>query len=190
MGITIQYKGQLTDTSRIYELIEEVAEISNTMDWDFDVLDQEWRRIPTAHFESSDEGGIRIVGNTCLKGIQFIPHPKCEPIWLFFTSLGYLSTPFHIALDAEDLYPERKVWITSITHYAGADTHISIINLFRHLKNKYLHDLEIHDEGGYWSSGNKNLLESRIKHLNEIMALTDEELMKLVQERDRKNKEE
>ncbi len=190
MGITIQYKGKLTDTGRIYELIREIVEISDTMSWDYDILDQEWRRIPTAHFESTSEGGIRIIGNTCLKGIQFTPHPKCEPIWLFFTALGYLSTPFHIALDAEDLYPERKVWITSITHYAGADTHIAVINLFKHLKSKYLHDLEVHDEGGYWESGNRDHLELRINRLNEIMSMSDEALLKMVQERDRKKPEE
>ena len=183
MGISIQYRGSLNDRKEIYDLIREVSEISKTLSWHCEVLDQEWKTIPTARFEHAEDG-IRIVGNTCLKGVQFIPHEKCEPIWLFFTTAGNLSTPFHIALDAEDLYPERKVWITSITHYAGADVHIAILNLFKHLKKNYIADLEVHDEGGYWDSEDKSILEKKIKKLDQLMALTDEQLWDLVKEKD------
>lgn len=185
MGISIQYKGQLTDTRKIYDFILEAKEIAESMDWDYDILDQEWRRIPTARFESTQDGGIRIAGNTCLKGIQIIPHPKCEPIWLFFTAVGYLSTPFHIALDAEELYPERKIWITSVTHYAGVQTHISVIKFLKHLKKKYVHDLEVVDDGDYWDTEDEAHLEKKINNLNRMMAMTDEALMRMVRERDK-----
>ena len=189
MGISIQYRGSLDNKLAIYELIKEVAEIAKTLNWECEILDQEWKSIPTARFESTKDGGIQIVGNTCLKGVQFIPHAKCEPIWLFFTMAGNMSTPFHVALDAEDLYPERKVWITSITHYAGADIHISILNLFKHLKKKYISDLEVHDEGGYWETGDKSLLEFKIQKLDRLMAMSDEQLWKAVQEKDYRNNE-
>ena len=188
MGISIQYRGSINSTKTIYAFIKEVADIMDTMNWDYDILDQKWRAIPTAHFEHVDEEGIKIVGNTCLKGIQFVPHPKCEPVWLFFTSAGFMSTPFHVALDAEELYPERKVWITTLTHYAGPDVHIAILNLFKHLKRTYIHDLEVHDEGGYWASGDRLALVRRIEHLDKMMNLSDEALMKMMKEKEEKDK--
>ena len=182
MGISIQYRGSLNDQKSIYAFIKEVVDIVETMNWEYDILDQKWKAIPTAHFEHQGDDGIQIIGNTCLKGVQFIPHPKCEPVWLFFTAAGYLSTPFHVALDAEELYPERKVWITSITHYAGADVHIAVINLLKHLKRNYISDLEVHDEGGYWESSDRGLLIERINRLNHLMSLSDEALWKIIQE--------
>lgn len=183
MGISIQYRGSINDARSIYAFIREVADIVETMNWDYDILDQKWRTIPTAHFEHDSDEGVKIVGNTCLKGIQFIPHPKCEPVWLFFTSAGNLSTPFHVALDAEDLYPERKVWITTLTHYAGPEVHIAILKLFRHLKNTYISDLEVHDEGGYWETNDRDALENKIAHLDYIMKLSDEALLKMLKDK-------
>lgn len=160
MGVTIHYQGKINDKKTIYKLIEEVEDIAQTESWPYQVLDEDWAVPPTAKLEStSGLAGIQIIGHTGLKGIRFQPHPECEYIWLFFNHAGLLTTPFRIALDAEENYPERKPWLSTKTGFSSMATHIKVINLFQYLKEKYISDLDLQDESGFWESKNRNHLE-------------------------------
>lgn len=158
MGITIHYQGQIQNRAAIYQLIDEVEEIAKTQDWPYTILDEDWNLEPTARLESAEEPGIQIVGHTGLKGLRFTPHPESEPVWLFFDKSGILTTPFRVALDAEEGYPQRKTWISTKTKYADVTTHVKIINLFRYLKKRYFQDLKVRDESGFWDKEDLNRL--------------------------------
>jgi len=58
-------------------------------------------------------------------------------------------------------------------------THLWIVGLLRYLKSKYLPDLEVNDEGGYWETGDIPELERRREFLNAKMAELAGELVKL-----------
>lgn len=168
MGVTIQYRGKISDKRIIFQLIEEVEDIAKTEGWLYQTLNENWAMEPTAKLESSEGPGIQIVGHTGLKGLRFQPHPECESVWLFFNYAGILTTPFRVALDAEEHYPKRKSWVSTKTQFSTLATHVKIINLFRYLKKKYIHDLELMDETGYWETADLQVLE---KYYNREEAL-------------------
>jgi hypothetical protein len=59
---------------------------------------------------------------------------------------------------------ENWNWVK--TQFAPIHTHVVIIKLLRHLKTKYIHNLEVSDEGGYWDSGD---MEQLVSYRNSIL---------------------
>lgn len=171
MGVSIHYRGQLADPNTIYQLIEEVSDIAKTMGWQYKSMNEDWDMPPSARLESGDEPGIRIIGNCALKGIHFQAHEHCEPVWLYFNVQGILTSPFQVALDAAEGYPVHKPWLFTKTQYGGIDIHITVIKLLQYLKQKYLPDLEVEDESGYWETGDITELERRFHKVEEGLAM-------------------
>ena len=99
-----------------------------------------------------------------LKGISFLP-PESETIWLTFAPSGRLLSLINIF--AADIYLEQledseSIYTTSVkTQSAGVDTHIAILTLLKYLEKKYLTDMDVNDEGYYWKTMNKAVLEKR-----------------------------
>lgn len=169
MGVTIHYRGQLTNRDAVYSMIEEVIDIAQTMGWQYHCMDESWSNPPSAHLESGDEPGIHIVGDCGLKGIHFKPHERCEPVWLYFNAHGMLTSPFRVALDAEEGYPIRMPWISTKTQFGGIEIHITIVKILQYIKQKYLPNLEVEDEGGYWATGNVGELKKCFEAIEEGM---------------------
>lgn len=171
MGVSIHYRGQLAAPDSIYQLIEEVSDIAQTMGWKYKCMNEDWSAPPSARLESSREPGIRITGNCALKGIHFQPHEHCEPVWLYFNAQGILTSPFQVALDAEEGYPMRKTWLFTKTQFGGIETHITVVKLLQYLKQKYLPDLEVEDESGYWYTGDIAELKKRFHMVEEGLSI-------------------
>ena len=165
MGLSIHYRGALTDKRAVYHLIDEVEDIAKAMKWKYKVLDQDWSQRPTATFDSIAGGGVSIVGELALKGISFQVHPKCEWIHLVFNASCVISSPVQVAMSASEGYPAHAQWLSVKTQFAGPEAHIAIIRLLQYLKGKYLHDLEVTDEGDYWETGNYDTLKAKIEQL-------------------------
>ena len=159
MGVSIHYRGKLQNLDTIYALIEEVRDIAEVMGWKYKCMDDDWQLLPSAHLESARDAGIRIVGSCGLKGIQFAPAPLCEYVWLYFNAKGILTSPFRVALDAEEGYPMQEHWLATKTQHAGVEPHIAIVKLLRYLKSKYILDLQVEDEGDYWDGGDPQKLQ-------------------------------
>ncbi|MCB0581648.1 MAG: hypothetical protein KDD10_20355 [Phaeodactylibacter sp.] len=178
MGLCIHYRGALTDKRAIYQLMDEVEDIAKAMNWKYTVLDEDWSQPPTAKLDNSEAGRIQITGKLSLKGISLQVHPKSEWVYLLFNASCVISSPAQVALSAEEGYPAQAQWQSVKTQFAGAEAHIAIIRLFRYLKGKYLHDLEVSDEGEYWETENYDTLKSRLDKLDRAidimgMALAD-----------------
>ncbi|MBI2899125.1 MAG: hypothetical protein HYY17_03005 [Planctomycetes bacterium] len=95
-----------------------------------------------------------------LKGIRFHPHPDCEPVALLFDSGGRLRNPLLAGTD------ESGVCFVK-TQFAPVEVHIAIVKLFRHLKKRYFSEFTVTDEGDYWESGDRRVLEEKIAFLAE-----------------------
>ena len=158
MGVTIQYRGTIGDTAAVHQLIDEIVDIAKTQGWACQLLDEDWAEQPTARLDSAEGPGIQIVGRTVLKGLHFKPHPACEPVWLYFDRWGRMTTPFRVALDAADGYPGKEIWLSTKTKFSDLNTHLTIINLFRYLKKKYIPNLMVRDGSGYWEHKDLNQL--------------------------------
>lgn len=166
MDFTIHYSGQLSKLENVYEIIDELKDIAEIRNWSYTVLDDDWNTPPTAHLESSNHAGIQIKGHCGLKGIQFKPHIHCDSIWLYFNHKGFLTTPFQVALDAEEGYPQRINPLFVKTQNAGFETHILIVNLFKYLQKKFFPTLIVKDETNFWTHGNKVILKELFKANN------------------------
>jgi hypothetical protein len=158
MGITIYYKGTLTDIKRINDITSEVKDICQIMKWKFQELDDDWS-LPIDGALDKNGKHLKITGDLGLKGIGFQPHKDSEWLNLYFDNKGIICTPLFKAMYSNE--PDKVSSFNGIkTQFAPVHTHITVVKLLRHLKNKYIHDLEVIDDGGYWETDNVEKLES------------------------------
>lgn len=176
MGLTIHYKGALTDKRAIGRFIDEVEDIAKSMEWPYSILDQDWSRPPDITVSHHLPGRISLEGHAGLKGISFSPHPQCETVSLFFNASCFLTSPWGVAISAEEGYPAMADWQSVKTQFAGPEIHVVIVRLLRYLQGKYLHDLEVQDEGGYWENGDFEALKAKIAKIDLTLNQLDERL--------------
>jgi hypothetical protein len=166
MGVTIHYRGKLSDTNEIGAFIEELTDIAETMKWPHSVLDEDWSKPATAEL-TFNERGAEIIGDLSLKGISFIPHPKCEGVSLFFDADGNLRDPMSIMMILDGTLKPEDTWLSVKTQYAPLNVHITIVKLLKYLKNRYISNLEVNDEGQYWETSDPHILKVKMEFLNE-----------------------
>ncbi len=167
MGLSLHYKGSLTDKRQLAPLVEELEDIASSLQWKARVFDGSWDQKPDARLEQDSTGMNTIVGNLGLKGIALFPEPNCEPLYFCFSASGVMTSPVQVALSAVDGYPVTPTWISVKTQFAGPKIHIAIIKLLRYLSGKYLHDLDVEDESGYWENGDAAELAHRMDFIQE-----------------------
>jgi hypothetical protein len=165
MGVTIHYRGKLKSADLITPLMVEVEEICISNDWKYQMLTEEDAiSLPRLPFEDDDFEGDGFHHN--LRGISFEPHEKSEPIILLFNAEGALTSVFAHLFHKKD----KGTWCFVKTQFAGAETHIRIINLLKYLKKKYFKKLEIQDDGGYYPDENVEELKTRFDYLNNAIS--------------------
>jgi hypothetical protein len=144
MGLSIHYNGQINQPEKIAGLIAEITDICRDLNWTSQIIAE----------PNADK----------LNGICFAPE-GCEPIFLTFLPGGRMCSP--VNLMCRDIYEENGedgelLYTTSTkTQYAGFDAHVAIINLLRYLKEKYFSFFELSDEGLYWETNDKKVLQSQ-----------------------------
>lgn len=173
MGITIHYKGQLKNLTQSNSVIDELKDISEIMNWKFSIMDNDWNKPMTAEFLHF-ENRVEITGHLPLKGIRINPHPNCESFSILFDKDGYLQSVVLMVLNHENNQIPGKNYLSIKTQFAPTEIHISIIKLLKYLKNKYIPDLEVFDEGSYWETENKELLIEKISFLNKKMDMVED----------------
>ena len=144
MGLSIHYSGKIKNTDCVDELIAEVTDICQSLNWTYHI--------------------IREPNGDQLNGLFFSPE-NCEPICLAFLPDGRMCSPFNLmnrdiyeknGLDAELIYTT-----STKTQFAGADAHMAVIKLLSYLKEKYFAVFELNDEGMYWETMDEKVLASQ-----------------------------
>jgi hypothetical protein len=161
MGLSIHYSGRISKPELLPALIEEVEEIVKIYQWPYDVFE---RHFPPDTFGKKEY-------NDSIYGISFTP-ANCETIPVCFLSNGRISDIFHLDLFGRSKNPkERKyVYMLSVkTQFAGIEIHSFIIELFRYLNKKYFAGFKMIDEGSYWETHDKELLEFNFKKYNMLI---------------------
>lgn len=135
MGLTIHYTGHLRSNHEITELISDVTDICVTIGW---------RMMP-----------IHPSNIMPAKGLIITPEGS-ESIWLTFLANGMLYDASHFIYTSnpenEKIDERQGRWISTKTQYAGLDTHLAIIKMFRYLSQRYFKLFEMHDESSYWET--------------------------------------
>ncbi len=147
MGVTIHYKGKLNLPSLSVAFCEEMEDISKAMGWDFEVFN-----------DCHDLQPIR------LTGLFIYPHRNSEPLSLIFDYEGCLRNV--VMLKYPDEHPEFTYMNFIKTQFAPVEIHIAVVKLLRYIQKKYMTNLEVNDEGGYWETEDAALLKKRVDFLN------------------------
>jgi hypothetical protein len=166
MGLTIHYSARIKSRNLIPQLTDEIADICQSMGWEFDTVDKivEMKDDVTFTPPLDDHKNIR------LQGIMFHP-PKCESVIFTFLPSGWTSSYLHlmVAKDYQRIesvpifkdFPKLVYMMHTKTQRGGPDTHIAIIKLFRYLEKKYFAEFRVSDEGNYWETEDKTVLQER-----------------------------
>ncbi|MCF7816247.1 MAG: hypothetical protein K9M54_00055 [Kiritimatiellales bacterium] len=145
MGISIHFNGAI-ELERIDPLCAELADIAASLGFD--------ESVPV----DDDEKGLR--------GIILRPASGMEPVPFLFDSDGRLHALGDLIAGWDD-FPILSVAVK--TQFADCADHIWLIGLLRYLQRKYIPELKVLDEGGYWESNDAHELKRRIDALGAII---------------------
>ena len=166
MGVSIHYRGRLDDVARISALSEELADIADAMGWQSTRLEDDWEETARARLRGIPGGG-RIDGHLGLQGVQITPGHKGESLSFFFDREGALRSPVTMLSILDGTLKPEQAWISVKTQFVSPEVHVWIIGLLRYLKERYISDLEVSDEGEYWETGNVDALTEKMDLLDE-----------------------
>lgn len=183
MGVTIHYRGTIDDTSMVGKLADEMEDFAQSLGWKTKRWDEDWSKSTrlsssksnTARFSNSKRQ-FRILGHAPLRGITLFPHQHCESFCLTFDPDGSLVDIVGMAMRAEGGEKRGMSGSSTKTQFAPIETHITIVKLLQYIKRRYMTDLEVYDEGGYWESGDVQELQYRIASINRAMDLLESAL--------------
>ncbi len=177
MGVTIHYRGSINNKAQIDKFIVEISDICNSMDWKYEVLDEDWSVPPSLEVDHQEDG-VSLKGHAGLKGVSFTPHEECEPVRLTFDAEGQLNSVMNLAFGMQNS-DNGMPWLFSKTQFAGAAVHISIIKLLKYINKKYVSNLEVKDEGDYWETGDEATVNNRMGIIQNAMDALEEGLRDL-----------
>ena len=164
MGITIFAQGKLDRIEDIPGLIAELRVLAQGNNWAAHVLDNDFVVQPNAVLIPRDSGdpGCSIVGSLGLKGITLQLDPKTESLPILFDHHGVL-TDIMRQVSWIDSNGQDERFTSCKTQFGEIDSHIRIIKLLDRLKNRYISNLSVTDEGDFWDSRDPRILaEKRI----------------------------
>lgn len=168
MGVCINYRGKLKNPKKIFEFIEELEDICKILEWKYAILDEDWTKPSDVKFINDPiTQELDIVGNAYLKGIIFTP-PNCESVQFLFDDKGKLTDLTQKAIE-NSFKKERSAYQWTKTQFAGTEVHITLIGLLKYVKRTYMPNLEVKDEGEYWETENRELLEQNMGIINTAM---------------------
>lgn len=161
MGLSFHYSGRIVHPDSLPDLIDEVVDICKTFKWKYHVFEQQFPNDALGK-EGHDQK---------LYGLCFTP-PESETVSVCFLSNGRMSCPMLLQNWGNSPVKEQKkylYWISVKTQYAGVEIHRNILQLFRYLKEKYLADFTMRDEGEYWETNDLELLKENFKRYTDLI---------------------
>ena len=172
MGITIHYRGRLNDPSEVDAVLGFVQQMAVAKGWSWTYID-DWDGGADAQAARAAEDNPEIADNTALKGFVLEVDSKCEAVPLLFDASGYLRSPFSFSGSCSAVKGDT---IAVKTQFAAPEAHIQIVDLLMELKYRHIADLEIMDEGEYWETNDRALLEKNMDKLKMHMDFLSEAL--------------
>lgn len=159
MSTTIHYFGKIKSPEAIREVQDEFREIAQVSGWSHEMVDHVF----------AQEGEIP-VGRLSLRGIRVILNKHTSPLQLTFDKDGYLS---HIYYEKAQAEPQAKGTapagrrilhqVHTSTHIQSndPDSHIALVKLLDYVKKRYVPNLEVIDNTGYWYSRDESVLKPK-----------------------------
>ncbi len=198
MGVTIHYSGRLPDMTRLPQLVAAIRDAARQRDWPYQLVDE--RILGTAEILVIYPPGppqiVQIDGSEIeikdinagyesypvddrWRGIIVMP-PDCEPLWLTF---GRDGTLISYQASAESYkQPGNYLAVTDLytkTQFAGVNAHIGVCEMLLLSKGHGV-ELEVLDEGEYWETGDRALLERKLGFLDSAIRQVGERVGEMI----------
>ena len=135
MGVTISYRGRLAEPTRIEDFEDRLVDFA----LEIGGLARIWR-------SWADDDPDRMV-----RGIILDLAPGQESTSLLVSPEGWLIGLIDIE-DAEDGRLKEPPWCFTKTQFGPVEGHVAIVEMLAALKRRFLPDLEVSDDGGYWET--------------------------------------
>jgi hypothetical protein len=113
--------------------------------------------------------GPRVLECPRLEGLSLLPHFACEPVPLIFLEGPGLLVDSYIEDAGQNdirLTPEPIVK----THFAGVQAHTEVCDFLAELKRRFVPDLTVDDESGFFEERNVSALEKALAEAWETIA--------------------
>ncbi len=152
MGVTIHYRGGITDLTQIEDFENRVLDLAISLGGTARI----WR--------SSDSTNPRRI----MRGLIVNLAPGQESASLLISPEGWLTNLTEIE-EAERGGLAAPSWCCVKTQFGSVEGHVALIEMFRTLKENFLHNLDIRDEGEYWEKRDAALLANRMGLVNDTI---------------------
>jgi hypothetical protein len=139
-GVTINYEGAASSKEAIAKILATATAIAKKNQWK--IADASAEHVTLERVVN--EKPVRYEGR--LTGVVIYPSEKCEPVQLQF---------------GDDLFMQDF----TKTQFAGAEIHVKVIELFLAIR-PFFKKLTIDDEGEYWETRDRRLLEQHLGETN------------------------
>lgn len=162
MGLSFHYSGKLAKPEYLPQLIDEVTQVCKVYKWKYHTLNPAF---PEGTDFSKDDFTDEIYG------ITFTP-PGCETVDISFLSNGKMSSPMLFLFYGEDKQSIEKGFLFMLsvkTQFSSPAIHLVIMNLFRHLSEKYLTDFKLNDEAQYWETNDEKIMNQNFAKYNALI---------------------
>ena len=159
MSTTVHYFGKIKSPESIRELKDEFQEIAQVSGWTFEKVDHVFA-------QTENDGPARLT----LKGIRLTLGKSFSPLQMTFDKDGYLSHIYYETVMTENPLRVGVEKTTQILHQvhtsttiknADAQAHISLVKVLDYVKKKYVPNLEVIDNTGYWYSRDESVLRAK-----------------------------
>ena len=169
MGITIFARGSIDTMDDLPVLIAEMKELSEKNGWMHEIIDDDFEQDPEVELIRDQETSTTsIEGTLGLKGIIINVGYGVEPLALLFDRSGVLTDIMSQVSWVQNSEKDKRLTFCK-TQFGPIEAHISIIEILDILKKKYMTNLEVTDEGDYWTSRDRELLAEKRAVLEHYM---------------------
>lgn len=152
MSTTVHYFGKIKDQGSLRELQEEFREIAQVSGWSHEMVD---------HVFTQEGEGVRL----SLRGVRLVLHKSATPLQLTFDKDGYLSHIYHEKQPVEGSDPRlagrqllHQVHTATSIRASDPQVHVTLVKLLDYVKKRYVPNLEVIDNTGYWYSRDEKVL--------------------------------
>ena len=162
MSITIRYHGSLKDQSLLPSLQEDLLDFAKTSGWPSEEVDGVFSSLKGGAAAAKAQGAVQTINPPLtLKGVKLIVHPQTDPLWFTFnpegelTRLSYYAVDYYIGKKPQDPVSRKYEFVhqsqASIqTSVGGEQLHQLVVKMLDYVKAKYMPDLSVQDDSGYW----------------------------------------
>jgi len=168
--IYLKFNGHIEQKELIFELQEELIDISKISGWNYEVIIDNFQSMTLKakgdpgqkpDFNEGDENGMLLSSSDVfLEGISISVDELSDPLRITFDRDGKLASIVFYATEKGKEFTNKLIvkkyefmylpYIKICTN--NYENHIKIVRLLDYLKKKYIKDLEVIDNSFYWKN--------------------------------------